>query len=92
MGELKLLVAPSAHILEDHILTQMNSTDGDIADKTEDHIERSHQVGKPFEQKYKGVTDFTQSQNSQIKLQELLSDPIVEMILEEAKAFSIKLG
>ena len=31
----------------------MNSIDGDIANKTEDHIERSHQNGKRFEQRYK---------------------------------------
>ena len=47
--ELKLLVTPLAYLLEDYILTQMNSIDGDIADKTEDHIERRHQVGKRFE-------------------------------------------
>ena len=59
--ELKLPVTPSAHLLEDHIPTQMNSIDGGIADKTDDHIERSHQVGKRLEQRYKCVTDFTQS-------------------------------
>ena len=62
--ELKLLVTPSAYLLEDHILTQINSIDGGIADKTEDHIERSHQVSKRFEQRYKCVIDFTQSQTS----------------------------
>ena len=71
--ELKLPVTPSTHLLEDHFLTQMGSIDGGIADKTEDHIERSHQVGIFFEQRYKYVTDFTQSQTSQIKLQEVLS-------------------
>ena len=57
--KLKLPVTPSAHLLEDRILTQINSIDGGIADKTEDHIERSHQVGKRFEQRYKCVTTFT---------------------------------
>ena len=32
--------------LEDHILKIMILRDGGIADKTEDHTERSHQVGK----------------------------------------------
>ena len=32
--------------LEDHILKIMILIDGGIADKTEDHIERIHQVGK----------------------------------------------
>ena len=62
--ELKLPVTTSAHLLEDHILTQINSIDGGITDKIEDHIERSHQVGKRFEQRYKCVTTFTQSQTS----------------------------
>ena len=40
--EFKLPVTPSAHLLEDHILNQMSSIEGDIGDKTEFHIERSH--------------------------------------------------
>ena len=39
--ELKLQVTPSAHLLEDHILIQMNYIDGSIAD-----VERRFQVGK----------------------------------------------
>ena len=83
--ELKLPVIPSAHLLEDHILKQMISIKGDIADKTEDHIERRHQVGPGYEKRYKCVTDFTQSYTSQIKLQDLLSNPIVEMKSDEIK-------
>ena len=55
----------------------MSSIEGGIADKTEDHIERSHQVGKRLKRIYQCVTDCTQSQTSQIKLQDLLSNPIV---------------
>ena len=77
--ELKLTVISSAHLLEDRILTQMSSIEGGIADKTEDHIELSHQIGKRLERRYKGDTDFTQSYTSQIKLQYLLSNPIIEM-------------
>ena len=51
LRELKLPVTPTAHLLEDHILTQMNSIDDGITNKTEDHIERSHQLGKYFEQR-----------------------------------------
>ena len=65
--------------MKNHILTQTNSIDGDIANKTEDHIERSHQVGKRFEQRYKCVTAFTQSHTSQIKLHDLSSNFIVEI-------------
>ena len=77
--DLKLLVTPSARLLEDHILNQMSSIEGGIADKIEDYIERSHEVGKRLERMYQCVTDFTQSQSSQIKLQDLLSNHIVEV-------------
>ena len=46
--ELKLPVTPSAHLLEDKTLTQMNSIDSGNTNKTEDYIETSHQVGKHF--------------------------------------------
>ena len=72
-------------LLEDHILNQMITKNGGIADETGDHIERSHQVGKCFDQRCKYVTDFTQSQTSQIKLQDLLTNPIVKMKSEEIK-------
>ena len=83
--KLKLPVAPSAHLLKNHILTQTNSIDGDIANKTEDHIERSHQVGKRFEQRYKCVSNFAHSQTSQIKLQDVLSNSFVEIKSEQVK-------
>ena len=57
----------------------MSSIEGGIADKIEGYIERSHEVGKRLERMYQCVTDFTQSQSSQIKLQDLLSNHIVEV-------------
>ena len=72
-------------LLDDHILKQMITIKGDIADNTEDHIERSQQVGKRYERRCKYVTDFTQAQTSQIKIQNLLSNPIVEMKSDEIK-------
>ena len=83
--ELKLPVTPSAHLLEDHILNQMSSIEGGIADKTKDCVERSHQVGKGLERRYQCVADFIQSQTSQINVQDLLSNPIVEMKSEQVK-------
>ena len=58
---------------------------GGIADKTEDHLERSHQVGRRYERRYKCGTDFTQAQDSQLKLQDLLSNPTVEIKSDEIK-------
>ena len=43
----------------------MSSIEGGIADKTEDYIERIHQVGKRLERKCQCVTDITQSQTLQ---------------------------
>ena len=50
--EFKIPGTPSAHLLEVHILKQMITRKGGIVDKTEDHTERSHQVGKRFEKRY----------------------------------------
>ena len=49
--ELKVPVIPATHLLEDHIISQIIAIGGGIADKTEDHIERSHQTGKRLETK-----------------------------------------
>lgn len=59
---LKLLVTLSAHVLVDHIVSQMLVIDGRISDKTEDHIEKSLQVDKRYEKRYQWVTDLPQSQ------------------------------
>ena len=40
--ELKLLVTPSTHLFEDHIVYQMENIVGALADKSEDYIERAH--------------------------------------------------
>ena len=74
---LKLLVTLSAHLFEDHILNQINSIEVGIGDKTEVHIELSRQIGKRLERRYKDVTDYPQSHTSQIKLQHLISSPIL---------------
>ena len=63
----------------------MSSIECGISDKTKDHIERSYQLGKPFKKISQCVTNFTQSQTSQIKLQDLLSNPIIEMKSEQVK-------
>ena len=63
----------------------MSSIEGSIADKTQNRTERSHQVGKRLERGYRYVTDSTQSQIYQINLQDLLSNPIIEMNSEQVK-------
>ena len=82
---LKLPVTPSAHLFEDHILNQINSIEVGIADNTEVHIELSRQIGKRLKRRYKGVAYFTRSQNTQIKVQDLISNPFVEMKPEQVK-------
>ena len=44
--ELNLLVTPSAPFFEDHIVHEMKNCVGELADKSEDHIERIHQNSK----------------------------------------------
>ena len=75
--KLKILVTPSAHLFEDHIVYQMKNIDGGLADKSEDHIERAHQDGKRSERKYCGVANFQQSQISQLKFNDLITNRFV---------------
>ena len=46
--ELKILVTPSARLFEDYIVYQMENIVGGLADKSEDHIERSHQDDRSY--------------------------------------------
>ena len=55
----------------------MSSVEGSIADKTTAHIELRYQINKRLERRYKDVTDYPQSHTSQIKLQHLISSPIL---------------
>ena len=88
--DLKLPVTPSSRLSKDYIMNQMGSIVGGIADKIEYHIERSHQVGKRLERKCQCVTAFAQSQTSQIKAHDLLSNPIVEIKLEKVKEETLR--
>ena len=56
-----------------------------MADTIEEFFERSHQVCKYFERRYQCITDLTQSNTLQIRLQDLLSNPIIERKLEQVK-------
>ena len=54
---MKIPVTPSIYVFEDHIVYQMKNIDGDLINKSEDHIERAHQDGKRSEKKYCGLTN-----------------------------------
>ena len=88
--EFKIPGTQSAHLLEVHILKQTITIKGGIVDKTEDHIERNRQVVTRYERRYKSVSDFVQVQTSQIKLQDLLSSPIVEKNSDEIKIETLR--
>ena len=83
--ELKLHLTPSAHLFEDHIVYQMEHIVGGLADKSEDHIEGSHHDGKRSERMYSGLTNFQQSQISQLKCNNLMTNPIVILKSKEIK-------
>ena len=57
----------------------------DLADKSEDHIERAHQDGERSERKYCGVTNFQQSQISQLKCNDLITNRIVKLKSQQIK-------
>ena len=83
--KLEMPVTPSAHLFEDHILYQMKNIDCGLADKSEDHIERAHQDGKRSERKYCGVVNFQQSQISQLKCNDIITNRFVQLKSEQIK-------
>ena len=83
--QLKIPVTPSAHLFEDHIVYQMENIVGGLADKSEDHIERAHQDGKRSERKYCGVVNFQQSQISQLKCNDIITNRFVQLKSEQIK-------
>ena len=83
--ELKLPVTPSAHLFEDHIVHQMKNIGGGLADKSENYIERACQNGKRSERIYCGLINFKQSQISQIKINNMMTNPQVKLKSEQIK-------
>ena len=58
---------------------------GGLADKTEDHVKRVHQDGKCNERIYYGLTNFQQSQISQLTNNYMMKNPIVKLKSEQIK-------
>ena len=83
--ELKLPVSPSAHLFEGHIVYQMENVVGGLADKSEDHIERTRQDGKRSERIYCELTNFKQFQVSQLKNNDMMINPEVRLKPEQIK-------
>ena len=69
---MKLHEIPSAHLFENHIVYQMENVVGGLANKSKDYIEGSHQDGKLSEIIYCGLTNFKQSQDSQLKNNDMM--------------------
>ena len=82
---MKIYVTLSVHLFEDHIVYQMENIVGGLTDKSEDHIERAHQDGKLSERKYCWVTNFQQSQISQLKCNDLMTNPNVILKSKQIK-------
>ena len=83
--ELTLPGTPSAHLFEDYIVYQMENIVRGLTNKSEDHIERAHQDSKRSERKYCGVTNFQQSQISQLKCNDLITNRIVKSKSQQIK-------
>ena len=77
---MKLPEIPSAHLFENHIVYQMENVVGGLANKSKDHIEGSHQDGKLSEIIYCGLTNFKQSQDSQLKNNDMMVNHQVKFI------------
>ena len=82
---MKIPVTPSAHLFKDYIVYQMENIIGGLADKSEDHIERAHQDGKRIERIYCGLTNFKQYQVSQLKNNDMMTNPLVKLKSKQIK-------
>ena len=60
---------------------------GGLADKTEDHVKRVHQDGKCNERIYYGITNFQQSQISQLKDNDMMTNLKVKLKSEPIKRY-----
>ena len=83
--KLKIPVTPSAHLFEDHIVYQMKNIVVGLADKSEDHIEKAHQDGKCSGRIYCRLKFFKQSQVSQLKNNDTMTNSQVKLKLEQIK-------
>ena len=83
--ELKLPVTPSVHLFKYQIFHQMKNIVGGLADKNEYHIKRNYQDGKRSERIYCGLTIFQQLQISQLKCNDLMTNPQVKLKSEQIK-------
>ena len=80
--ELRLPVTPSVHLFEDHIVYEMKNIVRGLADKSKDHIEIAHQDDKRNERIYCGLINFQQSQSSQLKNNDMMSNPYAKLTSE----------
>ena len=60
-------MSPSDHLSDDHIVHQMKHIGGELANKSEDRIERDHQDGKYSERLYLCYNKFSILSNIIIK-------------------------
>ena len=80
--ELKLPVTPSVNSFKDHVVHQIKNIVGGLVDKSENHIKRAHQDGNCSERIYCGLINFKQYQLSQIKSNDLVTNPKVKLKTE----------
>ena len=64
---------------------QIQNIVGELVDKNDDHIVRSHQNSKRSERTYCGLTKFQQSQISQLKNNDMKNNLKVKLKLEQIK-------
>ena len=67
----------------------MKHTVGGLADKSEYYIKRSHQDGKRSERIYCELTRFQQSQISQLKNNDMMTNPKIKLKSEKKESKKI---
>ena len=71
--------------MEGYIVHQMRFCVDDLSDKSENYIERGHLDGKRNKRIYSGLTNFQQSQISQLKNDDIMTNPQAKLKFEQIK-------
>ena len=66
-------------MFEDHIVYQIKNSMGGLPDKNEGHIERAHKDGERIEMFFCELTNFQLSQMSQLKNNDMMTNPKVKL-------------
>ena len=90
MRELKMNITPKAHGMEDHVVNQMRITPGGIVRMIEHWVERYHQVGYRYDDKWRRMKGEIQKAELRAHREHIGGNTEVKKRLDALKKYSSK--